>query len=196
MSTRTRTRRHHAQPRTASALSAILKIIEAAPLSEAVKARSNRAFQLLGEAEAAIHSIPIEKVHFHEVGAVDTIVDIVCAAAGASAGRGSLAGVAAERGQRNGGVRARDAAGAGAGDAGAAGGRAGVCGGSANGARDADRRGGAAHAGCAVRTASGDARQGVGLRRRRARYAGQPNLLRLLVGEDGQRWMRPRNRLR
>jgi uncharacterized protein (TIGR00299 family) protein len=48
-----------------------------------VKARSIRAFELLGEAEAAIHSIPIEDVHFHEVGAVDTIVDIVCAAAGA-----------------------------------------------------------------------------------------------------------------
>jgi len=64
-------------------LSSILKIIQAAPLSDAVKACSSRAFQLLGEAEAAIHSIPIEKVHFHEVGAVDTIVDIVCAAAGA-----------------------------------------------------------------------------------------------------------------
>jgi len=64
-------------------LSAILKIINAAPLSETVKARAIRAFQLLGEAEAAIHSIPIEKVHFHEVGAVDTIVDIVCTAAGA-----------------------------------------------------------------------------------------------------------------
>jgi uncharacterized protein (TIGR00299 family) protein len=64
-------------------LSSILKIIQAAPLSDAVKSRSARAFQLLGEAEAAIHSIPIEKVHFHEVGAVDTIVDIVCSAAGA-----------------------------------------------------------------------------------------------------------------
>jgi uncharacterized protein (TIGR00299 family) protein len=52
-------------------------------LSDAVKERSTRAFQLLGEAEAAIHSIPIEKVHFHEVGAVDTIVDIVCSAQGA-----------------------------------------------------------------------------------------------------------------
>jgi uncharacterized protein (TIGR00299 family) protein len=50
-----------------------------------VKTRSIRAFQLLGEAEAAIHSISVEKVHFHEVGAVDTIVDIVCSAAGCEA---------------------------------------------------------------------------------------------------------------
>jgi len=66
-------------------LSAILGIIAAAPLSDAVKARAARAFQLLGEAEAAIHSMPVEQVHFHEVGAVDTIVDIVCAAAGCEA---------------------------------------------------------------------------------------------------------------
>jgi hypothetical protein len=66
-------------------LSSILAIIHSAALSESVKARSTRAFQLLGEAEARIHSIPIERVHFHEVGAVDTIVDIVCAAAGCEA---------------------------------------------------------------------------------------------------------------
>jgi pyridinium-3,5-bisthiocarboxylic acid mononucleotide nickel chelatase len=66
-------------------LSAILAIIRAAQLSETVKSRSSRAFQLLGEAEAAIHSMPLEQVHFHEVGAVDTIVDIVCAAAGCEA---------------------------------------------------------------------------------------------------------------
>jgi uncharacterized protein (TIGR00299 family) protein len=66
-------------------LSAILDIIRATPLSDAVKQRAIRAFQMLGEAEAAIHSVPVEKVHFHEVGAVDTIVDIVCAAAGAEA---------------------------------------------------------------------------------------------------------------
>jgi uncharacterized protein (TIGR00299 family) protein len=64
-------------------LSSILKIIHGASIPDSVKERSARAFQLLGEAEAAIHSIPIEKVHFHEVGAVDTIVDIVCSAAGA-----------------------------------------------------------------------------------------------------------------
>ena len=65
-------------------LSAILDIIRSAPLAESVKDRSIRAFQMLGEAEAAIHAIPVESVHFHEVGAVDTIADIVCAAAGAA----------------------------------------------------------------------------------------------------------------
>ena len=66
-------------------LSTILDIIRAAPLTDPVKSRSIRAFELLGAAEAAIHSIPVEKVHFHEVGAVDTIVDIVCSAAGCEA---------------------------------------------------------------------------------------------------------------
>jgi uncharacterized protein (TIGR00299 family) protein len=66
-------------------LSTIQEIIRSASLSDAVKDRAARAFQLLGQAEAAIHQIPIERVHFHEVGAVDTIVDIVCAAAGCAA---------------------------------------------------------------------------------------------------------------
>jgi uncharacterized protein (TIGR00299 family) protein len=77
---------HHAHSHAAHRpLSAILAIIRDAPLSGAVKQRATRAFELLGEAEAAIHSIPVEEVHFHEVGAVDTIVDIVCSAAGAEA---------------------------------------------------------------------------------------------------------------
>lgn len=66
-------------------LSSILAIIGSSPLAERVKERASRAFQLLGEAEAAIHSITVEKVHFHEVGAVDTIADIVCSAAGCEA---------------------------------------------------------------------------------------------------------------
>ena len=66
-------------------LSAILGIIRSAPLTDAVKQRSIHAFQMLGEVEAGLHSVPVEEVHFHEVGAVDTIVDIVCAAAGAEA---------------------------------------------------------------------------------------------------------------
>jgi uncharacterized protein (DUF111 family) len=98
-------------------LSAILAIIQAAPLKETVKQRASHAFQLLGEAEAAIHSIPIEKVHFHEVGAVDTIVDIVCAAAGVrNAECGPLVGVAFERGERDGEMPAWHAAGTRAGD--------------------------------------------------------------------------------
>src|SRR5579862_195793 len=72
------THQHH------RSLTKILGIIRSASLSEDVKRRASRAFQLLGEAEAGIHSIPVEEVHFHEVGAVDTIVDIVCAAAGAA----------------------------------------------------------------------------------------------------------------
>src|SRR5581483_6758361 len=65
-------------------LSTILDIIQSAPLSGQVQSHAARAFQLLGEAEACIHSMPIEQVHFHEVGAVDTIVDIVCSAVGSS----------------------------------------------------------------------------------------------------------------
>jgi hypothetical protein len=77
--------RHSHEHATHRSLSTILGIIDAAPLKDSVKQRATRAFQLLGEAEAAIHSIPVEKVHFHEVGAVDTIVDIVCSAAGCEA---------------------------------------------------------------------------------------------------------------
>jgi uncharacterized protein (TIGR00299 family) protein len=76
---------HHHEHAPHRSFSTILAIIRAAPLSVSVKQQSSRAFQMLGEAEAAIHSIPVEKVHFHEVGAVDTIVDIVCTAAGCEA---------------------------------------------------------------------------------------------------------------
>jgi uncharacterized protein (TIGR00299 family) protein len=58
-------------------LSGILKVIAAADLPESVKTASGRVFQALGEAEASAHGVGIEKVHFHEVGAVDSICDIV-----------------------------------------------------------------------------------------------------------------------
>jgi uncharacterized protein (TIGR00299 family) protein len=63
-------------------LSDILKMIEMAKLAPRAEERARRIFQRLGEAEAKVHDIPIEKVHFHEVGAVDSIVDIVGAAIG------------------------------------------------------------------------------------------------------------------
>ncbi len=58
----------------------ILKMISgAAALPDRVKQNASAVFQRLGEAEAAVHQVPIEKVHFHEVGAVDSIIDIVAA---------------------------------------------------------------------------------------------------------------------
>lgn len=66
-------------------LSAIKKIIQNANLSEKVKEKSILAFELLGASEARIHNVPVEKIHFHEVGAVDAIVDIVAAMAGIDA---------------------------------------------------------------------------------------------------------------
>lgn len=63
-------------------LNDILKIINRSGLSKNVKTISSRIFKTLAEAEAKVHGIPINKVHFHEVGAVDAIIDIVGAAIG------------------------------------------------------------------------------------------------------------------
>ena len=58
-------------------LSGILKLIHTAQLPESVRSTAEKVFRVLGEAEAAVHGVDIEKVHFHEVGAVDSICDIV-----------------------------------------------------------------------------------------------------------------------
>src|SRR5579871_1569829 len=79
---------HHHAPHEHShgrALSEIKRIITAAGISESAKKTAIAVFEALGAAEAKIHATSVEKVHFHEVGAVDAMVDIVCAAVGAEA---------------------------------------------------------------------------------------------------------------
>jgi pyridinium-3,5-bisthiocarboxylic acid mononucleotide nickel chelatase len=67
-----------AESRSHRHLPHILKMIDAASaLPPRVKQDASAVFQRLGEAEAAVHQVPIEKVHFHEVGAADSILDIV-----------------------------------------------------------------------------------------------------------------------
>src|SRR5438034_929761 len=61
-------------------LSEILKIIDDSRLNDRVKDRAARIFSRLAEAEAQVHNLPVEKIHFHEVGAIDAIID-VCGAA-------------------------------------------------------------------------------------------------------------------
>jgi hypothetical protein len=69
-------------PQRHRSLSDILQLIERAGLPLPIAERASRIFRRLGEAEALVHGMPIEKGHFHEVGAVDAIVDIVGAATG------------------------------------------------------------------------------------------------------------------
>ena len=56
---------------------ALVQLVERAPISDWVKERALRAFQLVGEAEGRVHGVAPEKVHLHEVGAVDAVLDIV-----------------------------------------------------------------------------------------------------------------------
>ena len=63
-------------------LKQIVAAIERSALSADGKARAMRLFTRLAEAEAAIHDVPLEKVHLHEVGAIDSIVDIIGAVHG------------------------------------------------------------------------------------------------------------------
>lgn len=76
---------HHRHEQPHRGLKEIRAIIRNTTIASAAQERALAIFQALGEAEAKIHNIDVERIHFHEVGAVDAIVDIVCAAVGSLA---------------------------------------------------------------------------------------------------------------
>jgi uncharacterized protein (TIGR00299 family) protein len=67
----------HRQAHSHRSLGEIFSLIDRSSLSVTGRDRAKALFQRLGEAEAAIHQMPVEKVHLHEVGAIDSIIDIV-----------------------------------------------------------------------------------------------------------------------
>jgi uncharacterized protein (DUF111 family) len=67
----------HQKPHLHTHLSDIFQLIDKGSLSNFVKTNAKRIFETIGIAEAKIHNIPLEKIHFHEVGAIDSIVDII-----------------------------------------------------------------------------------------------------------------------
>ena len=68
---------HSIRPTQHRGYTEIAGMITGSGLTENVKRRALSVFRRIGEAEAKIHGVPLEKIHFHEVGAVDSIVDIV-----------------------------------------------------------------------------------------------------------------------
>ncbi len=80
---------HHAKHHTdienhhhGKSYSEIIKLIDGSQLSERIKTTAKKIFQVIGEAEAKIHNVKLEDVHFHEIGAIDSIIDIVGCAIG------------------------------------------------------------------------------------------------------------------
>ncbi|HBN56918.1 MAG TPA: nickel pincer cofactor biosynthesis protein LarC [Lachnospiraceae bacterium] len=71
---------HHHHPHSHRGLSEILSIIEHADMTRRAKDTAARIFKILAAAEAKAHGVPEDQVHFHEVGAVDSIVDILSVA--------------------------------------------------------------------------------------------------------------------
>lgn len=66
--------KHHHEHRN---LSDVLEIIDKTEMTEGAKKLAHKIFRIIAEAESKAHNLPLEKVHFHEVGAIDSIVDVI-----------------------------------------------------------------------------------------------------------------------
>jgi len=81
---------HHHEPHThdhphGRGLKEIREIIRQSKISVPAKTTAIAIFEKLGAAESKIHNVPLDQIHFHEVGAADALVDIICAVVGAEA---------------------------------------------------------------------------------------------------------------
>lgn len=77
-----RVRFTHTEATTHRHLSDVLEIVDGSGLGAATRARATAVFRRLAEAEAAVHGVSPESVHFHEVGALDSILDVLCGVGG------------------------------------------------------------------------------------------------------------------
>lgn len=72
--------RHHGHAHAHRGLVDVLALIDAAEITDAARAYARKAFQILAEAESKAHAVSLDQVHFHEVGAIDSVVDVLAAA--------------------------------------------------------------------------------------------------------------------